>query len=390
MEIYSNDEKIKELISKNNLVKEFRMSSNTTLLYAAYDSPWKLSQDYTDFKNMRVSLQIISDQKSIELFNKTNKERYEIMRHYFENKGRMHNVKYSPASKYKPANDDEIEHINYMLDNLDIDIVEENSDILNIKDICTPLPMYTIKESDEILKSYSDIYTESNMNNIYLVYGFRKEYRKLLKNKPNSFLEKFAINYKSIIQKLQESNDAVTQIQLGWNPNVKPTDDNLELSSMNTKLKIINYRKYKSITESMTNEFPVEFNKDGDLLISKGKNIDFEGEFSRTHLSLKLYEKTNNIVGMKYSICKLWYMNILLEEKLHSKKISQQDRRDINKVRSKVLGDINKYTKIVLKKDPNFNILETYQNSPFNNEKIRVNNSTLGYLYSWIRRLCSF
>lgn len=155
------------------------------------------------------------------------------------------------------------------------------------------------------------------------------------------------------------------------------------------------YKAKGSINESAslfteantTNEFPIEFTKDGDLLISKGRKIDFEGEYSRTHLALKIYEKNDNIVGMKYCICKLWYLNIKLEEKIHDKNTSLEEKRKAEKARSKIVNDITKYSQIVLKKDPNFDIIKTYQNSPFNDDKIRVSTSTLTHTVDWIKRL---
>ena len=139
-----------------------------------------------------------------------------------------------------------------------------------------------------------------------------------------------------------------------------------------------------------TNEFPVEFNKDGDLLISKGRKIDFEGEYSRTHLALKIYEKNNNIVGMKYCICKIWYLNTKLEEKIHDKKTTIEEKKKAEKARSKIVNDITKYSQIVLKKDPNFDIIKSYQNSPFNDDKIRIPTSTLDHTLEWIKRILNF
>lgn len=139
-----------------------------------------------------------------------------------------------------------------------------------------------------------------------------------------------------------------------------------------------------------TNEFPIEFNKDGDLLISKGRKIDFEGEYSRTHLALKIYEKNNNIIGMKYCICKLWYLNIKLEEKIHDKKSTIEEKKTAEKARSKIVNDITKYSQIVLKKDPNFDIIKTYQNSPFNDDKIRIPTSTIDHTIEWIKRILKF
>lgn len=136
-----------------------------------------------------------------------------------------------------------------------------------------------------------------------------------------------------------------------------------------------------------TNEFPIEFNKDGDLLISKGRKINYDGEYSRTHLALKLYAKNNNITGMKYCICKLWYLNILLEERIHDKKSTPAQIKSANKTRAKILNDINKYSDIILKNDPDFDIIKTYDNSPFNNDKVRISSSTLDHTYNWIKKL---
>lgn len=159
---------------------------------------------------------------------------------------------------------------------------------------------------------------------------------------------------------------------------------NKKINAINPKLNNV------SLEAVMTNEFPVEFNKDGDLLISKGKRINFEGEYSRTHLALKMYEKNKNITGMKYCICKLWYMNIILEEKIHDKKTSPSEIRILNKSRSKILNDINKYSDIILKIDRDFDIIKTYQDSPFNSDKIRLSNYTLNHSYEWIKKLLTF
>lgn len=144
------------------------------------------------------------------------------------------------------------------------------------------------------------------------------------------------------------------------------------------------------ITESTTNEFPIEFDKDGNLLISKGHSIDFDGEYSRTHLALKMYEESNNITGMKYCICKLWYLNIILEDRIHDNRLDGATKAAYYKSRAKIMNDIKKYTPIILKKDPNFDILKTYQNSPFNNDKVVIKSSTLFYIYNFIKKNFSF
>lgn len=162
-----------------------------------------------------------------------------------------------------------------------------------------------------------------------------------------------------------------------------------------SKLKALSALNKKTVrdlglSESVTNEFPIEFDKDGNMLISKGKNLNVDGEYSRTHLALKMYEESNNIQGMKYCICKLWYLNIVLEDKIHDKKTKEDVRKECIKSRAKVMNDIKKYTPIIIKADPHFDILKTYQNSPFNNDKVSIKSSTLFYLYDSVKKFLTF
>jgi hypothetical protein len=138
-----------------------------------------------------------------------------------------------------------------------------------------------------------------------------------------------------------------------------------------------------------TKDFPIHFNKDGDLLISKGKNLDFEGEYSRTHMALQQYEKTKNIEGMKYCLCKLWYMNIILEENIHDSSDDKEKLKEYHKARAKIINDIKKYMKIVLKQDDKFDMLKEYQKSPFNDDTIRIKRSTLLYTIDLFKQILS-
>ena len=135
-------------------------------------------------------------------------------------------------------------------------------------------------------------------------------------------------------------------------------------------------------------DLPVEFDDDGNLLISKGKNIDFDGEYSRCHLALKQYQTAKAIDGMKYCMTKLWYMNIILEESIHSTK-SKPKLKKLNTVRAKIMGDIKTYLPIILKLDPKFDILKEYNNSPFSENKLRIKHSTIKYTVELFKRLIS-
>lgn len=135
-------------------------------------------------------------------------------------------------------------------------------------------------------------------------------------------------------------------------------------------------------------ELPVQFDDDGNLLISKGKKIDFEGEYSRCHMAMQQYDKTNSVQGMEYCITKLWYLNIILEEMIHSTK-NKEKLKEYHKVRARIINDIKTYMPKILKLDSSFDILKAYNNSPFSDSKVKIRNSTIKYTLDLFKRLIS-
>ena len=142
--------------------------------------------------------------------------------------------------------------------------------------------------------------------------------------------------------------------------------------------------EFVPITE--VKELPVQFDDDGNLLISKGKDINFEGEYSRCHLAMMQYAKSKSVDGMEYCMTKLWYMNILLEDMIHDTKDSKEKSK-LNKVRAKVMNDIKTYMPKILESDPQFDILKAYNDSPFADNKIKIRNSTIRYTIDAVKRL---
>lgn len=126
-------------------------------------------------------------------------------------------------------------------------------------------------------------------------------------------------------------------------------------------------------------EFPVQFDKEGNLLISKRKSINFNMEFQKIHKLIMMYGKNNNIEGLKYELSALWFLNLLLVDKLYSKKLTEVERKDYVNARARILNDFTKYLNVVLKHDESFIFEEYYSNSPFSNATTKVNNSTLKY-----------
>jgi len=156
--------------------------------------------------------------------------------------------------------------------------------------------------------------------------------------------------------------------------------------------KIINYinrmsRKSKSFKENsnLIDDFtypvlieaklPIQFNKDGDALLTN-TFVDFDAEYSSSHKLLLEYEKSNNIDGIKYELARLYYMNYILERRLYHNKYLFNKEKNI-KTRARVLNDFKKYLNFILKKEPKFNFSEYYENSVFYPHTVEVKSGTL-------------
>lgn len=138
------------------------------------------------------------------------------------------------------------------------------------------------------------------------------------------------------------------------------------------------------ITEAK--EFPIDFEKDGSVVIKNYKKLDFEAEYAKSHKLLMLYEKTNNLEGIKYELSKLWFMNNVLEKRIYSNP-SEDKLKEYTKARAKILNDFNKYLKFVLEREPNFNFTEYYNNSPYSDVAIRIPGSLIVNLFNLIKQI---
>lgn len=134
-------------------------------------------------------------------------------------------------------------------------------------------------------------------------------------------------------------------------------------------------------------EFPVQFSKDGDLLIKKIGRINYEEEYRNSHRLLQSYYKTGNIDGIKYELSKLYFLNLMLERDIYYKNDGKKEQ--YTKCRARVLNDFNTYLKMVLNVDPSFNFDEYFKNSPFNYAITKINRSTLKYSIDYLKYLLS-
>ena len=105
--------------------------------------------------------------------------------------------------------------------------------------------------------------------------------------------------------------------------------------------------------------------------------IVIEEEYQKSHKLLLEYDKSKNTNGMKEEISKLWYLNIIIERKLNNSKTKNDKKKELTKVRARILNDFKKYLKVIINIQEDFNFTEYFKKSDYNNKTISIDNSTL-------------
>lgn len=142
----------------------------------------------------------------------------------------------------------------------------------------------------------------------------------------------------------------------------------------------VNQYLYPAVSEAR--QIPIQFKDNGDMLLNN-PFVNFDNEYSASHKLLLQYEKSNNLEGMKYELARLYYMNYILEKKIHNRKFSKNKDSNI-KTRARILNDFNKYLKIVLDKESDFNFSMYYEESPFYANTFEVKRGTLNKIKDMI------
>lgn len=263
----------------------------------------------------------------------------------------------------------------------------ENIKNYNHEDGCV-MCLYSILVNNKqmkIIKDFLDLQIDNIKNSAYSILNLLG----ILINKPihlnnamicsqfvDSILKKANIDITkkdSALVTPQDFRDTKSKflIKLYEGPISKYKPDNIK-----KKISKIMRSNFKSFNESYIEEkeLPIRFNDDGDLLIERRNKLDFEEEYAKCHSVIKVYEKANNLDGIKYELCKLWFLNCLIQQKLHSK-ISESKKDKLNKARAKIMNDFTTYNKLISEHE-DFNFSEYYKESPYS-DIIKIDNSTI-------------
>lgn len=234
---------------------------------------------------------------------------------------------------------------------------------------------------------------KNNKNTIYKVYdGNAKQYKssivkgkvsRLIRSKNTKVLKESydGIDEKSILLEfINDQNNRSLQL-------IKENYSTLSEDSKQIYDKLI--KPYTEVVVFETKLFPVQFDKEGNLLIyqTKTKTADFAQHFEESNKLIQTYHKANNIEGIKFELAKLWYMNITIEKMLKKNQNKDWDRQHYVDCRARILNVFYKYMDYVMSIEKSWNFAEYYNGTPFSDASIKINNTTIKYTLATIKNL---
>lgn len=128
----------------------------------------------------------------------------------------------------------------------------------------------------------------------------------------------------------------------------------------------------------------IEFDKDKNMIINQ--KIDIVREYKNSHRLVMTYLKNDNIEGLKFEACRLYYLNYLIDKKLNNPLISKSNykKTTYNNLKSNTINDLNRcYNKF----PKDFNFGEYYNNSDFSYYSSYIDNTTIKGISSIIKKL---
>ena len=371
----------KELDEKIDQAREFNQHTLGRVIIFPTQDANELESLFMKYMALSLDDRTSSDNKAKELFGKSNREIY----------------KFIEDNIIHPKQDD-IEDTHTLKKEVKTDSIFSNDTPLLTPEELSILDedySYFSKEDGNVIKQWKDHYISLNED------GYRDLNIKRL----------------NILRKAIYENNEDMIIQCGWIPNIEFNSENRVKASKFVKERILNERKiikpkkctkcgstnigvylkgepiFKCkdcgeylgtvpfpVKESYLTEaksFPIQFDKDGNLIIKNIRKINFEQEYTNSHRLLMEYDKTKAYEPMKFELAKMQFFITLLEKKIY-KQGKDKSKKELV-VRARFLNDFKKYLKVITNNENTFNFGQYYEQSPFNDALIKIDNSTLKY-----------
>lgn len=183
-----------------------------------------------------------------------------------------------------------------------------------------------------------------------------------------------------------KNNAKIVEVFKGNPKDYNPSKIKSRISKLKrSNIGVYEFVEYNDMAITEAKSFPIQFDKDGNLLLKNIKRIDFEQEYTNSHRLLIEYAKQKSYDPMKFELAKMQFFITLLEKKIY--KQGKEKSVEELKVRARFLNDFKKYLKLVVANDKTFNFAEYYERSPFNDAIIQIDNSTLKYGWKALKQI---
>ena len=320
------------------------------------------------------------DIESLDIYKKNNSEANLAVFCTFLDKEQIKKVRLSIDQLLSIRNDTRYSIKNLLGIGLNMDF-ESNLSMICSQFVDRMLKMVNIDHTNKPsgLVTPNDFYINKS-NNMYLLYdGPIMEYNP---NKARMLMKKLDRNSTYL---KESSISIVNESSFLENMNLDSLDTLISIDEQSEILSESNKYIYNQFVKPYINiyyyneakEFPIQFDKDGNLLIKNMKRLNYETEYNKCHKLLMMYDKSSNIEGMKYELSKLWFLNTIIEGKIYNEKISDKDKNQLYKTRARILNDFNKYMKVVNLNDKEFNFTNYYNESPFSDVTVKISKHTI-------------
>lgn len=131
-------------------------------------------------------------------------------------------------------------------------------------------------------------------------------------------------------------------------------------------------------------EIPIRFDKEGDLLLGPFWT-DFKAEYAKSHKLLMNYDTKHNYEGMKTELAKLWALSIAIEKKLRSSRFNKSRAKYLTDAKALILNDFNKYLKVVMDHDKNFDFEKYFESTKYYDQVVKVDKNTIKHTINLIK-----
>lgn len=153
---------------------------------------------------------------------------------------------------------------------------------------------------------------------------------------------------------------------------------------METFLKQFKIEELNEKTFDLKPSISLALDTDGSLLLKKHENVNLQNIYNNSKELIKEYDSYGNDDSVKYELCKLWMLSLLIERKINSKFTLLSNKHELVKLRAHVLNTFKTYLRKLLQRDKQFNFNKYFNDSQFGIEVYKIDKRLIDSIKSFI------